>query len=482
MKKTRGLPQGAWILLLTILTGAFAHADLLDRVKLEDTLRGRIEDAFRIYDEKAKVFVRLDYKANYQNALPGMNSENEGGYGPLKIEGADIVKINVEVYSELDPVPAEAKETLYRVLPVDKNKVAMSFKKSKVAPVKESPKPIDSASLTGVMNEAVWGFSKNLFSLSGVMGFVILAVGFYLNSRRLREFKQQFSALTAALSELSLGGQAAPAPATREAAAPVAKPSGHGEKSQVEKMAPTSLQELFADCYWCERDAYAHWLWQEMSNEQRKSLLAEIDFMRAYSVSFMSLAPEEVGYHTHPYYLDPSPLKALSQDDLAKIVKAQNGLWHAISPLRQQSLPLSFGEKLAALQSAPSSNKSAFTGRSPLRTLEMKPTWGDVTEADELALFENPEMVPPALRPHVSSLVWLAQKDAETIQKALGKFDARALASAWIGPDEVLKKLEAQLPEKKLKLLQTYREKTPPQRRSPSYLSLVQEGIKNDAA
>jgi len=51
-----------------------------------------------------------------------------------------------------------------------------------------------------------------------------------------------------------------------------------------------------------------------------------------------------------------------------------------------------------------------------------------------------------------------------------------------VGPEGVLKKLEAQMPEKKLKLLLNYKEKMTPSRHSEAYLSLVAEGFKNEAA
>jgi hypothetical protein len=73
--------------------------------------------------------------------------------------------------------------------------------------------------------------------------------------------------------------------------------------------------------------------------------------------------------------------------------------------------------------------------------------------------------------------VWLAQKDPETIRSTLEKYDARSLASAWIGPVEILSKLEQSLPEKKAKLLQTYRSKITPSRESAAYQALAKEGF-----
>jgi hypothetical protein len=116
------------------------------------------------------------------------------------------------------------------------------------------------------------------------------------------------------------------------------------------------------------------------------------------------------------------------------------------------------------------------------RVLQVKPSWGDVTGSDEVVLYENPEMVPVQMRKHVRSLVWLAQKDAEYVKQVLAKYDARSLAEAWIGPDEVLKSLETGLPEKKLRLLQTYRAKLALSRDSDIFQVLVDEGLKDEVA
>jgi hypothetical protein len=111
------------------------------------------------------------------------------------------------------------------------------------------------------------------------------------------------------------------------------------------------------------------------------------------------------------------------------------------------------------------------------RQIEAATNWGRVTEADEETLFHNPDLIPEPMQSSVASLVWLARKDSPEIKKALEKYDARSLASAWVGPSEVLAKLEQNLPEKKAKLLQTYRERTTPSRQSPVFQALVKEGF-----
>jgi hypothetical protein len=144
---------------------------------------------------------------------------------------------------------------------------------------------------------------------------------------------------------------------------------------------------------------------------------------------------------------------------------------------------LGLDEKMKALQApAPKTKTFSAQSKSALRALSARPSWGDISSEDELAIYNNPAMIPDPMKQHIRSLVWLAQKNKQHIQKILSKYDARELASAWVGPDELLKTLEGSLPEKKLKLLQTYKEKVNPSRQSEIYQLLVDEGLKNEAA
>lgn len=461
------------VLLLPLLFSFVAQADLLERVRLEEALRTRVENSLRTYDEKIKVDLRFEYK-KFSGMLPGTSIESTG---PVKVEADDIQKIIVDVYSSANDLSTEAKDLILQALPVEKSKVNFNFKQIKTSEFQ----PVNSDAIAAILRESVKNWSQ--FFAMVMAGLLLIggALMFLVHQRQLKEFKLQLSALTTAISESSSSSTPTVSQAEAKAAAISTTGKSDDERSQLEKMPAPSLKELFADCYWCEEDGYAAWLWLQITNEQRKELLGKLPFMKVYSLFFQGLATHNYSYHQHPYYLDPSNFSELSQETVCEMVKADSGRWHQLSPMRQQSLPLSFEEKLAALQTKPSAFKAEVSKKSEPRVLNPKPTWGEVSISDEHAIFQNPAMVPESMRVHVKSLVWLAQRDDNFIQNILTKYDARGLASAWIGPDEVLKKLESQLPEKKLKLLQTYRGKTPANRKSPVYLDLVEEGLKNAA-
>jgi hypothetical protein len=475
------------MLLLVLMTSWFAKADLLERMKLEDTLKNRIEDAFRLYDPKARALIRFDYKT-FTGTLPGTSIETRGEVNNFNIDSGDINRVSIEIFTDLEDVTPEAKDYVLKAIPIEKSKVSVEYKKLKAQFPKEVAKPnLDPQALSTIAQDTVNSMTKLLGTLFGATLLVLIAFVFHQNSKKLKEFKLQIQLLTAAFGERASAPMPAAMPQGAGAMAGANYSGAHSsgkENHSLKKLGLSSLKELFADAYWCRDDAYASWLWKNIESEQKSELLAQLSFMKSYSLFFVDIGPRELSYHEHPYYLDPMGLLWISQEDLSAQVRLNYSHWHFLSPMRQQNLPLTLEERLTAVQTKPDTRKPNFESRPPseLRVLEAKLSWGELSSEDESALFNHPEMVPAAMRNNIHSLVWLAQKDDTFIQKALAKYDARTLAAAWVGPDGVLKKLEAQLPEKKLKLLLNYKEKMIPSRHTEAYMSLVAEGFKNEAA
>lgn len=473
-------------ILLIGLIPLFSQADLLDRIQLEDTIRNRLEDVLKLYDEKAKVLIRFDYKS-YQGVLPGTSIDATGSFGPTKVESADVSKVIVEIYTELEEVPAEAKDVVFKMIPIEKSKVSVEYKKLKIQFPKDLPKLLDVQSLTKIAQDSINSFSTIFSGVFAAALFIMMGFMFYQNSMRLKEFKNQVTALTAALGEQKQQSMPVMPQVQNQQSSNQGAPTGSPgfiEENPLKKLSPLAIKELFSDCYWSKEDAYASWLWKNIDNDQKKTLLESTSFMKEYSMYFVDIKASEKNYHEHPYYLEPLASCDISNADFCSEIKKNYAYWHFVSPIRQQHMPFSLQERLKAVQSKPTPTKPATTAwkKSSPRPLELRVSWGDVSVADEQSLFSQPNMVPAALKEHIRSLVWLAQKDDAAIQRVLSKFDARSLALAWVGPEEVLKKLEAAMPEKKLRMLLTYKEKVQPSRQSMIYQSLVEEGLKNEAA
>lgn len=468
------------ILAMILLFSGFAQADLLNRMNLEDTLRLRIEEVMKIYDPQAKVLLRFDLK-KFDDVLPGTSITQDSDSSPIELGSRDIARVMVEIYTSIDPLPTEARDMILKVLPIEKGKIAIQYKKNQTEE-RNVPGPLDEKGLERIASEVVNKISRVILGIFATGLLVFLGSIIFINTRRNKEMKKHLEQLSSAISEISTGSSHLNSRDVQALPMPTTSVSGVNNSKQFEDVSSTSLQELFADCYWCHKDGYAHWLWQQLSSPRRREILSSIPFLKEYSQFFIDITPKEESYHSHPYYLDPFFLSKYSQEDLSKVVERDLSFWHRLSPLRQGHLVLPLEFRLKAIETPPREGAAPELKNSTPRNLERKSNWTELNIEDELILFDNPEMVPIHLRSNIKTLVWFAKKPKALVEDTLSRYDARTLAQIWVGPDALLKTLETHLPEKKLKLLVNYRQKLQPTRHHPAFTSLMQEGLKDDVA
>lgn len=260
-------------------------------------------------------------------------------------------------------------------------------------------------------------------------------------------------------------------PTRNRASQPSSQPN-----TELAAMGP-ALRSLLWDCYWCEQDGYAHWLWQRMGVPDKQRILTEDPAIEAYVRHFTSGPVSELGYHNHSYYLAPRDYSRTSQADMAKVIQGNPGLWAMLSPMRCDFIPLTLTERLRLLQAPPLSGPVPSLPASPARKLRGGQRVGTVTAEDEGILMKKPEMVPPELRAQLPSLVWLAVLPEERTAEILAKFSAVELAQAWTGHPTVLETLASRLPEKKWALVSNYVTKTKPSVHNSIYKQLCQFAI-----
>lgn len=468
------------ILFILGLAPSLVHADLLDQVHLESALEDRLVNIYHVYDDSGRIQVRLEVNG-FDGNLPGTSLGKVENLSPDKIELMDIGRITVHVYSNLNVMPGPARAALIEAVPVkDKSKVVLNFQRQDLK--RETIRPIEAKELSEIAQTTVQNLTHTVFWILGLAMLILGGFSYWLSHKRAKDLKVQLHQLIEAVaaSDFRSPPLAVNVPRPVQEDRPEENP---GEDNVFENWSTSSLRELMSDAYWCELDGYARWIWRGLSNSQRADLIHEVPFMKSYSEFFMDTEITPYRYHDHPYYMEPLNLYLTSQEDLVERTKQDIALWQVIGPMRKRTLPLTLDEKIAAMQAMPSNKKYEFSNdRSPARKLSVKPAWGELSPQDELALFNDPSVVPAEIRSHVRSLVWLSHKSPESIRKTLERFDARSLAAAWIGPEEALKRLESQLPEKKLKLLLSYRSRTSPSRQSEVYQQLVEEGLKSEAA
>ena len=469
---------------LFMLIGIHAHADLLDRMNLEEGFRVRIREVVKVFDPQAQVLVQFSYNG-YQGNLPGTSLQYDSNVIPTNIEKRDLASIDVRIYANKNSFPKEVNDLIYGTLPIEKSKVHIQYQEMKAIPIIEnnmiSPEALDKT-LQKVVKDLGYQFA-GILSVAFVIGILVMLV---LSIRRNRQFAGEVDRIVESLKDLqwigSGGNNNSSASASishRDVSDESRFLSGSGGVSfSVYNL--SSLKAMISDCYWAEKDEYASWIWKKMDFNQRSELLGALPFIEGYSRYLSEIPAVPFPHFDHAYYVKPFEMSMTSQEDLAQFTRSMPVVWNLISPLRQSCLPLRLEEKLDCLKSS-----SGIILQNPIfpvsvpRDLFVMGSWGDLSVEDEVSLLKNPQVVPIALRGQIKSLVWLSLLPEEEIRAKLEQVDAKSLASAWVGPEEMLDRLESFLPERKKELLRNYRQRITAQRDSDSFVWLWEESLKH---
>lgn len=469
---------------LFMLIGIHAHADLLDRMNLEEGFRVRIREVVKVFDPQAQVLVQFSYNG-YQGNLPGTSLQYDSNVIPTNIEKRDLASIDVRIYANKNSFPKEVNDLIYGTLPIEKSKVHIQYQEMKAIPIIEnnmiSPEALDKT-LQKVVKDLGYQFA-GILSVAFVIGILVMLV---LSIRRNRQFAGEVDRIVESLKDLQWIGSggnnnnsASASISHRDVSDESRFLSGSGGVSfSVYNL--SSLKAMISDCYWAEKDEYASWIWKKMDFNQRSELLGALPFIEAYSRYLSEIPAVPFPHFDHAYYVKPFEMSMTSQEDLAQFTRSTPVVWNLISPLRQSCLPLRLEEKLDCLKSS-----SGIVLQNPIfpvsvpRDLFVMGSWGDLSVEDEVSLLKNPQVVPIALRGQIKSLVWLSLLPEEEIRAKLEQVDAKSLASAWVGPEEMLDRLESFLPERKKELLRNYRQRITAQRDSDSFVWLWEESLKH---
>lgn len=471
--------------LIVLFCSSFALASLSDRLLVEENIRNQLQDYLNIYDHQVKVTIKFDYKV-YSETLPGTHLSSENGALPNKIESTDIRKVSVNIYSgQIKELSEDLKTTLFELIPVKKSIISINLKNVKpyIPPSDHDKNEEPMQSFNKASSQWINTFTQVIylsFSAIGILGMTLFVLLFL---KREKTIKNQVSAITNAIAEASSPVNNFPAHESFGYEEKHFNTDLHSDKvldnaeSEIQQLPLISLYELFSDCYWCEKDGQAHWLWNHILPETKSALLKELTYMKEYSAYFINLKPELFDEYKNPFYLQPVSCRHLSMQDLMAQIKKDMSRWHQLSPIRQAHMPFNLKDKITAISSKVKfdflwENLPASSPR--LLTKVLAPIY--LTEAEETSVFSNPESIPPDFYNSIISLCWLALLDNNDISKVLERFDARSLAEAWIAAPTILDKLSSILPEKKLKALNSYRSRLTVNKKSTAYASLVQIG------
>lgn len=455
-----------------------AQADLLERMNLEDGFRERIREVVKVFDPQAQIMTQFSYRS-FQGTLPGTTLTYDAKTIPSNIEDQDMASVDINIYSSKNDFPPEMEKLVRNSLPIDSRKIHVKFHEMKVIP--EANHILQTHLIEKTAQQVIQALSQTLgWALGATVLFLTVCFGF-IGWRRQQQFSAAINRVVSSLNELQTP-QMPVGPASRAVDHEPTRALTSSGTSPLEGYKMDSIKSMISDCYWTNKDSYAVWVWRSLDFNQRTEVLESLPFMKAYSMYLSDLSEKQFPFFDHSYYLRPQNLLMTSQEDLAQVVQAYPSTWHKLSPLRQAELPITLEEKLKCMNvSMKESDQTNSFPQSSLRTLFIKGSWGELKDEDEMKLLKNPEIVPKDVRGQIKSLVWLTLLPEEHIREKFEKLDARSLATAWVGPEDMLARLEGYLPEKKRELLKGYKTRIPANRDSSAFLWLWEESLKDEA-
>lgn len=499
------------LLLLAVATVARAGTELTSQMALEERLEARIARVVHKYDPFANIRVQIKFR-KLSAPLPGtaIDLKDFSGSADLsKIQTDDIEGVHVVVSSAKFPLPEWVKTDINSELAIPNLRKSVDYKEMS----EEMKKDLVASGMgekdkaATVADDILAKYSTFMEKLSGSFilkllgGMVVLVaasmgaaafIAMKIAKKKSSELVSMLEAkiLPAIQSMGNISGKISTSVKLDGSALGGGGMGGGGggggggsgpSSPDVEGLPVIALEALFSDCYWCRRDNYASWLWSVMTPNQRLSLFQSQFVEAEYLKYIQSLRRERSDDHLDPVYLEPMKIHQVSQEDLARWVRANPVSWAFISPMRQLTLPLSLQERLACMAEVPNEKTKIATvpdRKSPKRVLAAVKRIGELSADDENTILHNPGLVPDDMRQELKSLVWLALKPFEVRQKALTEYSAEELAGAWSGTPEVLARLAEALPEKKKQMLDSYLATVQPDRRSDTFKALVAEGLK----
>jgi hypothetical protein len=503
------------LLAFVLFSNSGLASGLSTEVDLEVALEKRISPMVLRFDPNALIRINVTMK-KISAPLPGTAIEVEnfsGSSDGRSFSEAEIANTTVTIYTTKDPFPNFLRKEISDALTGMKATVKVSAMSDEAKSSLGAADQTETERNMALMKEFLENYGKQSRSLSIFLSVAIgltllIAVGvgtgvaFSLQKRGSNEMSRLVeNRLVPVLKELGgtteeRGGGNKPTvlQATLTASPDTFKGSGGsggggggatGNAADVTSLDVGALEAILSDCYWCQFDTYAAWLWSVMSPAQRTAIYGSKKIDKEYLKLVQALPKDRYEDHLDPTYLNPPGLHLVSQDDLARWVEGFLPGFHLLSPMRQATLPISLKTRLAcAAETVDEKTKILpFPEKvSQKRKIKKVQKFNDPTFEDETTILHNPSMVKEEMRPQLKSLVWLSLRQLDYRKMVLSQYSAEQLAEAWIGSPEILARLIEALPEKKRLMLEGYLKTTSASKKSPTYLRLVESGWNDEVA
>jgi hypothetical protein len=232
--------------------------------------------------------------------------------------------------------------------------------------------------------------------------------------------------------------------------------SGKNDQSRLsdekilEGMKDDSLLALLTDCYWCEEDSYAKYIWNKLTESKQLELVKKSTILNSYSGFLEKEIPQDLNLLKDSYYLNPLFLFHISNKDLSGLIRKNKQLISQVSLLRKKTITMQYKEIISsptAVGPGPVIDNNYLSSFNPSIKRNLNTTFNTFSSVvDEEKFFAgNPGL---AYMKNHPSLGWSRHLSDEQVREILGHFNILDLAAAWIGPEEDLKRMALLLDEK----------------------------------
>lgn len=454
-------------------------------VELETKITEKVRGIISPIDPDAIIYTNVNVK-KINTELTGTQMATMGFMATSdvsKIDDADIQSIDVTVLSTKPEFPKEVSKLVETVVLGISKKGKVTITKMEASTFDAIQKNKEFSKMQAENSKKLGEVAESFYSL--LIWFGLLAIGGFaavqfgiskLTQKSLNKTANDIVEKLAMISSTS----AAPEPLRPIASAPdlpelgfqnsPSSRSPHDSSSKsnaLDSLSTKTLIAILSDAYWCEQDSYASWLWSQLNPKVQSQLLVSWPVLSSYVRYLDSVSAIEDSFHFDSSYLSPAEFHHLSNQALLDFLKGQPKAWGQISLMRRKSIPLGLRERIEFSKFSNEQIQVAWPHQSSeLRHLPQQLEISKLNIEDEIAILDNPEMIPENMRANLPSLVWLFMCPLEIRNQILQNLPAQSLAEIWIGPEEMLKEIETSLPEKKLALLKDYLSITKPNRSS----------------
>ena len=405
--------------------------DMPERLQIQEMLEKRLLPVVRSFDRDATVVVNLEEK----KASPSVLESNPfvfQSHGIAPVESYQFSKFQVVILSRAKEVPDSA-EALIKKLTRDVNvapQITLENFPATGATEFTEPVPVK-VELQGLekTQAGLSSVSSLLFAAMGLIVFVFCVLGTVL-------FVATKQPNKASESEEHVKNAESHSPKMAERSEE--KLTGYSDEA---------LLAVLSDCYWCEEDKYAAFVWKHIPVEQRKNVLTGNTFLKNYVESLMGKSEENLGSLDHPYYFSPLSINHLDNKALTDLIRKHPVLLNRLSPLRLKHVHLSAMDRIYLEKEALSKTSAPDPVRMPSAKERALPNLSliPLRSIDEEEIVGQQKALPLELKSRIPTLAWLCEVADGRRAEILNSFSEEELASAWIGPDFVLETLSKSL-------------------------------------